>query len=200
MAPQDDNETLGCSVKDLQDRLRKASPLSVRLLTDSTDRQPLLAIPHREENQVTTDPIHAELTGYPSGTAWLLDTGYTEAGFGGVVYPRQQGEMTWLLNPWIANSDVSQDQIYRHLMSEALVADHLLQDLFEIVEESTGDIDPPQQSVECPLCRLYADQCGETDCAFNRQISRFTAQRVELATLVANEIEQLPNEQQDLFY
>lgn len=185
----------------LQTLLIEESDVPVTLQQDEAKESSLLALPHEEATakRESRGTLRAELIGYPSGLAWLLDKTFTDGGFGGAVYTRQIGDPSWLINPWVADATVSAQTTYRQSLSRAIVGDHLLTHLFAGARQLLEKGNQALSSVECPLCHLSADCCGPGHCAFQRPISRFNIHQTDLTPMVADAIAALPDDKRRLY-
>ncbi len=193
--------TTGVDAAELREQLIQHSDIAVRVQRDHNSDCHLLAIPQDEADvrREGESPMRPALIGHPSGIAWLLDRTFTDAGFGGAVYARQDGSSSWLANPLIPDSSGPSQSTYRQLLARAIVGDHLLKHLFtRAAERLHGATDTPR-SVACPLCQLSADACGNGECGFKDLFSQFDAHQAALVSEIAEEIDALPTSSRSLY-
>lgn len=124
---------------------------------------PLLADPHRARPVDRAARQHQDSVGYPSGAAWLMAQTFEAGGFGAVLYRRPDGDPNWLVNPYVASDPVHDDETaYAAVWERAFVTDRLTARLLDRADDAPrGD-----RALECPLCALSTDTCGDDACAY----------------------------------
>ncbi|WP_324665851.1 hypothetical protein [Haloarcula sediminis] len=118
---------------------------------------PLLAAPRTATETERSLPTADRLTGYPTGTAWLLTKAFTEGSVGTAVYPVGESQLNSLTNPWVTDDSTAP---YRRRFARGLATDNVLASLFAYREESSSEPGAPS----CPLCRIAIGDCDADSC------------------------------------